>query len=84
MLDIDYLQRGIDNFAKWTGRWQVTLNIGKCKVMSVHHRQYSDGGASPSYVINNIRLDVVEEIKDLGVIYDSLLLFDKHMSEKVN
>jgi len=30
------------------------------------------------------RLDVVEEIKDLGVIYDSLLLFDKHISEKVN
>jgi len=35
--------------------------------MSVHHRRYSDGGASPNYVINNIRLDVVEEIKDLGV-----------------
>jgi len=32
--------------------------------------------------INNIRLDEVEEIKDLGVIYDSLLLFDKHISEK--
>ena len=27
MLDIDYLQRGIDNFVKWTERWQVTLNI---------------------------------------------------------
>ena len=52
--------------------------------MSVHHRRYSDGGARPNYVINNIRLDVVEEIKDLGVIYDSLLLFDKHISEKVN
>ena len=64
MLDIDYLQRGIDNFAKWTERWQVTLNISKCKVMSVHHRRYSDGGTIPNYVINNIRLDEVEEIKD--------------------
>ena len=44
----------------------------------MHHRRYSDGGASPNYVINK-----VEEIKDLGVIYDSLLLFDKHISEKV-
>ena len=59
-------------------------SVGKCKVMSVHHRRYSDGGARPNYVINNIRLDVVEEIKDLGVIYDSLLLFDKHISEKIN
>jgi len=33
-----------------------------------------------------IRSDEVEEIKDLGVTYDSLLglLFDKHLSEKVN
>jgi len=84
ILDLDYLQRSIDNLAKWTKRWQVTLNIRKCKVMSVHHRRYSDDGAIPNYVINNIRLDEVEEIKDLGLTYDSLLLFDKHISEKVN
>ena len=84
ILDLDYLQRSTDNLAKWTKRWQVTLNIRKCKVMSVHHRRYSDDGAIPNYVINNIRLDEVEEIKDLGLTYDSLLLFDKHISEKVN
>ena len=28
-------------------------------------------------------LEEVEEIKDLGVHYDTLLLFDKHVSEKV-
>jgi len=27
-----------------------------------------------NYVINNIKLDEVDEIKDLGVTYDSLLL----------
>jgi len=52
------------------------VNIGKCNlVMSVHHRQYSDGGVIPDYVINNIRLDEVEEIKDLGVTYDSLHMY---------
>ena len=44
----------------------------------------SDGRAISNYVINNIRLEEVEEIKDLGVTYDSLLLFDKHISENVN
>jgi len=34
--------------------------------------------------MNNISLEEVVEIKDLGVYYDSLLLFDKHISEKVN
>jgi len=36
-----------------------------------------------SYVMNKISLEEVVEIKDLGVYYDSLLLFDKHISEKV-
>jgi len=29
--------------------------------------------------INNILLEEVKEIKDLGVCFDSLLVFDKHM-----
>ena len=41
-------------------------------------------GLIPNYVINNIKLEEVEEFKDLGVTYDSLLLFDKHISNKVN
>jgi len=36
------------------------------------------------YVMDNTTLEVVDSIKDLGVYYDSLLLFDKHISEKVN
>ena len=34
--------------------------------------------------IDNIRLEEGDEIKDLGVTYDSLLLFDKHISQKIN
>ena len=41
-------------------------------------------GVSPNYVMNNTSLEVVTEIKDLGVCFDSLLVFDKHISEKVN
>jgi len=33
--------------------------------------------------MSNISLEEVVEIKDLGVYYDTLLLFDKHISEKV-
>ena len=33
--------------------------------------------------MNNISLEEVVEINDLGVYYDSLLLFDNHISEKV-
>ena len=80
----DKLQRGIDRFVTWTNKWQVSLNTSKCKIMSVHHRRYSDMGVSPNYVMNNTSLEVVTEIKDLGVCFDSLLVFDKHISQKVN
>jgi len=41
-------------------------------------------GVAPNYVMNNILLEEVKKIKDLGVFYDSLLVFDKHICEKIN
>ena len=80
--DIDSLQTSINKFVDWTEKWQVKLNTDKCRVISIHHRRYSNTGVEPRYVMNNISLEEVVEIKDLGVYYDSLLLFDKHISEK--
>ena len=82
--DKDELQRGIENFVDWTNKWQVSLNINKCKIMSVYHRRYSSMEVAPKYVMNNTLLEEVTEIKDLGVLYDSLLVFDKHICEKIN
>ena len=47
-------------------------------------RRYSNMGVAPTYVMNNILLEEVKEIQDLGVFYDSLLVFDKHICEKIN
>jgi len=82
LADKDKLQRRIEKFVIWTNKWQVSLNIKKCKIMSVHHRRYSNMGVSPNYVMNNTPLEEVMKIKDLDVCFDSLLLFDKHISEK--
>ena len=56
-----------ENFVEWTSKWQVSLNINKCKILSVHHRRYSNMGVAPNYVMNNIFLEELKEIKDLGV-----------------
>ena len=63
---------------------EIKLSINKCKTITIHHRRYSDKGVLPLYVMDNTTLEVVDGIKDLGVYYGSLLLFDKHISEKVN
>jgi len=81
LADKDKLKREIEKFVTWTNKWQVSLNINKCKIMLVHHRRYSNMGVSPNYVMNNTPLEEVMEIKDLGVCFDSLLVFDKHISE---
>ena len=51
--------------------------------MSVHYRKYFNMEVVPNYDINNILLEEVKEIKDLGVWFDSLLVFDKHICEKL-
>jgi len=50
--------------------------------MSVHHSSCSEMGVVQKYVMNNTILEEVTEIKGLGVCFDSLLVFDKHICEK--
>jgi len=83
-VDKVYLEKATDSSVEWTDKWQMKLNTNKCKIISIHHRRYSDKGVLLLYVMDKTTLEVVDGIKDLGVYYDSLLLFDKHLSEKVN
>jgi len=52
--------------------------------VNLHHKKYSNMGVAPNYVMNNILLEEIKEIKDFGVFYDTLLVFDKHICEKIN
>jgi len=52
------------------------------KIFSVHHKRYSIMGVAPNYVMNNILLEEVKEIKALGVFYDTLLVIDKREKNK--
>ena len=54
----------VNKTVKWIDRWQVKLNTDKCKVISVHHRRYSNKGAVPKYFMNDTVLEEVVEIKD--------------------
>jgi len=41
-------------------------------------------GVAPNYVMNKISLEEVKEINDLDVFYNTLLVFDKHICERIN
>ena len=50
----------------------------KCLVLSNH--RYISSCLHPTYSINGHLLNTVSEVRDLGVIVDSSLKFDKHIS----
>lgn len=75
------LQRDIDNILKWSIENKLFFNIKKCVVLSYTRK------ITPviyAYTIQNMSLTRVNEIKDLGVIFDSKLTFNNHIKYVVN
>ena len=64
----------------FSDEWLIKLNINKCKILSfgrnIDHNK--------TYYINNVPLEEIYIIKDLGLTFDSQLKFQLHIDEKVN
>ena len=75
------LQNDINNFNMWATNWQLKLNASKCNLVSygrniVHDFNYT--------LLSGTIINRTDNIKDLGVIFDSTLKFNKHIDDKVN
>ena len=72
------LQADLHQVWRWSEKWQLPFNTGKCKVLHI-------GNNNPChpYVMNGSKLETVDEEKDLGVIVDSELKFHKHTAAAV-
>ena len=67
------LQNNLNLFSQWVNKWQLNISLSKCAVMTL-------GKVTPSkYFINNIQLENDTFYKDLGIIYENNLLFNKHI-----
>ena len=77
------LQRTTDNFSHWSFKWSMDFKTKKCKRQHIGKHQYTD-----SYSMKNSKgeryqiQNVIEE--DLGIIIDTKLKFDSHISSKIN
>ena len=65
---------------RWTTKWLLFFNANKCKILQI-------GANNPNFTYkmvnkNNITvgIKVVEQEKDLGVIFQENLKFDQHIS----
>ena len=72
--DHQVLVKYLDNLENWARLWQMRFNVGKCKVLHLGRR-------NPSYEYNmgdqTLETATEEKVKDLGVIIDEKLKFDK-------
>ena len=73
------LAKDLDNLENWARPLQMRFNMGKCKVLHLGRR-------NPRYKYNmgDLTLETATEEKDLVVIIDEKLKFDKHTEAQVN
>uniref|UniRef100_A0A1Y1K5G1 Reverse transcriptase domain-containing protein n=1 Tax=Photinus pyralis TaxID=7054 RepID=A0A1Y1K5G1_PHOPY len=74
--DCNLLQKDIDRLLKWSLNNKLPLNISKCLVLSIFRTRIN---IRFDYEMFGTKLKRVESIKDLGVVYDSSLNFNKHI-----
>ena len=67
------IQRDIDRLGKWGDDWEMSFNVGKCKVLHLGGRK----NPCSSYKLNGEDIQEVGKEKDLGVIVDNKLNFNE-------
>ena len=73
------LQKDLNNVRNWASKWKMEFNVDKCKIMHL-------GKTNPkhTYTMDGSNLTITTEEKDLGVLVDDKLKFDKHIRGIVN
>ena len=60
--DKQYLQNDLDRLVKWSEKWQMLLNFGKCKCLHTEHRNLN-----VNYKMGDTVLGTTVKEKDLGI-----------------
>ena len=80
--DSKKLQEDINALDEWTKKWLLKFNADKCHVLTVG--KLEDTKHTHRYQISSKELEHVFNEKDLGVVFDTELTFDEHITSKVN
>lgn len=78
MEDIEMIQDDINKLSDWSFKWQLPLNIIKCK--AIH---YGKKNPNSSYSMNNSALNTDTTEKDVGVTFDESLEFRLHIKNMI-
>lgn len=76
--DATHLQEDLSRVLEWSSLNKLPLNVKKCKHIKFNRKRRP---LLTSYCIDNIPLEEVSVIRDLGVMLDSQLSFTSHIDE---
>ena len=75
----EILQRDLDRIREWAVKWKMEFNVGKCKIIHLGRKN-----PKHTYTMGGVELEKSTEERDLGVLIDDRLEFDKHIKGIVN
>jgi len=80
------LQEDLDKTFVWSKKWLLSFNLAKCKSLTISTREPKIETEYKLPSTNNTlhMLEKVDQEKDIGVIIDSHLTFENHISAVVN
>ena len=76
--DVQILQADLENLATWSSKWLLRFHPDKCKIIHVGTRAEHDHVDTLNLYNTVHELRYTDEEKDIGVIVNSKLEFDKH------
>ena len=83
--DTKILQEDLDKLQEWSDTWLLKFHPDKCKRMTIGKQTEN---TNVTYTLTKgatiHKLENVDQEKDIGVIIDSNLEFDKHINAKIN
>ena len=62
MVTKQHLQNDLNKFVKWSEKWQMLFNFGKCKCLHTGH-----GNLDINYKMGNVVVGTTVKEKDLGI-----------------
>ena len=77
--DLTLIQDDINKLFEWSLKWQLPLNLQKCKCI-----HYGKRNPEHTYTIGNINLMKDDQEKDVGVTFDSSLNFRLHIKNMIS
>jgi len=72
----------LNNIQKWADKNRLILNPSKTKCMTISPQSF-DQNSIPDILINNCKIELVENAKNLGMVVDKTLSWNVHINRAI-